>query len=635
MSGENSIVETKARSRGDLVLRFFAALAVLPLRWRIVAAVLAIAVGFALRYALIDVFGAPAIYFTFFPAVLVAALLFGTYAGLAATAVAVVLVSAPLGATGVASLGNGQNLVVVGIFLLNCAALIFLARLLHSLAKARRESEELIRLNAEQLGHFVEQAPAAMAMFDRDMFYLAASARWRADFGLSRDIVGKSHYDVFPDLGEELRKKFRRALAGESLSCQADRYVGGDGSERWLRWEISPWRLPHDRIGGVVIFSEDITERLLIEEQMRENEHRRDAIVDAAMEAIVAIDSKGIIQSANPATREMFGYEKSELLDRNVRMLMPNHYRAEHDRYIADYLDGGKKKVIGQRRKLEGRRKDGSILPLELTVCETTFKQEIMFVGFLRDLSPIEEEKRRVTALRDDLVHVSRLNDMGEVVASLAHEVGQPVSAILNFAAAHRRAKALSGEAPEPDLIAKIEAQARRAAEILKRLRGFIEKRPPERRLAGIRELIEDAISLTVLRSRAHIVYLPAANDGEIRVCADRVQIGQVLVNLLRNADDALADTAEPEIRVETYCDASGMVHIAIADNGGGVDEEALGQIFSPFFSTKKYGMGVGLSISKSIVESHGGVISYRANEPYGSIFEFTLPVFHGDESLS
>ncbi|MGO9755189.1 MAG: PAS domain S-box protein, partial [Roseiarcus sp.] len=470
----------------------------------------------------------------------------------------------------------------------------------------------------------------------REMRYLAASARWRADFGLPPDIVGKSHYVVFPELGENLREIHRRALAGETLSRQADRYVGFDGSKRWLRWEISPWRVPRNGIGGVVIFSEDITERLLIEEAMHENERRRVAIVDAAMEAIVAIDSKGVIQSANPAAWEMFGYEKSELLDRNVKMLMPNHYRAEHDRYLADYLGGGKENVIGQRRKVEGRRKDGSIVPLELTVCETTFKQEIMFVGFLRDLSPIEEEKRRVAALRDDLVHVSRLNDMGEVVASLAHEVGQPVSAILNFAAAHRRAMALNGEAPAPDLIAKIEAQARRAAEILKRIRGFIEKRPPERRVAGIRDLIDDAISLVVLRSRAHIVYLPPADDGdEVHVCADRIQIGQVLVNLLRNADDALLDTAEPQILVETYCDASGMVHVAFADNGAGVDEEALEQIFSPFFGTKKYGMGVGLSISKSIVESHGGVISYRANAPCGSIFEFTLPVFSGDESLA
>ncbi len=634
MSGDNPIPEAKALSRGELAFYLFTTLAMVSLRWRIGAVVLTMAVGFAVRYALIDVFGDRPIYFTFYPAVLVAALLFGALSGFAAAAVAVVLTFAPFGTVGIASIETTENVLIVDIFLLKCAGVIFLARLIHGIARARRDREELTRLNAEQLGLFIEQAPAAMAMFDREMRYLAASARWRADFGLRRDLVGKSYYDVFPELGEEIRNIHRRALAGESASRQADKYVGFDGSERWLRWEIVPWRLPRNGIGGIVIFSEDITERLRVEEAMHENERRRVAVVEAAMEAIIAIDSEGAIQSANPATREMFGYENFELLDRNVKMLMPNHYRAEHDRYLANYLRGGKKNVIGQRRNVEGRHKDGSVLPLELTVCETTFNHEIMFVGFLRDLSPIEEERRRVNALRDDLVRVSRLNDMSEVVAGLAHEVGQPVAAILNFAAAHRRAMALNGEAPDPDLIAKIEAQARRAAEILKRLRGFIEKRPPERRVARIRDLIDDAICLAVPRSRAHVVHLPPADDGgDIRVCADCIQIGQVLVNLLRNADDALLDAAEPEILVETSCDSSGMVHVTVADNGAGVDGEAHGQLFSPFYSTKKYGMGVGLSIGRSIVESHGGVIFYRANQPCGSIFEFTLPIFRGEES--
>jgi two-component system, LuxR family, sensor kinase FixL len=635
LSGENPVPEAKARSRGDLALRFFAAVAVLPLRGRISAVVFAMVVGFALRYALIDVFGERAIYFTFYPAVLIAALLFGAYAGCAAAAVAIVLAyaNAPFGAAGVASLGTGQNYLILGIFLFNCAALIFLATLLQCLARSRRESEKLVRLSSEQFGHFVEQAPAAMAMLDRDMRYLATSARWRDFHGLARDLADKSHYVPETEIKQEWREVHQRALAGESVSCDQDRFVRPDGSVRWMRWEVRPWRFAHDGIGGVIIFSEDITERLLVGEAMREKERRLNAIVDAAMEAIVSIDGKGLIQSANPAAQEMFGYDRAELLGCNVKMLMPNHYRAEHDRYLANYLAGGKKHVIGLRRKVEGRRKDGSIFPLELTVGETTFNQDIMFVGFLRDLSPIEEEKRRVNALRDDLVHVSRLNDMGEVVTGLAHEVGQPIAAILNFAAAHRRAMALTGEPPEPDLVAKIEAQARRAAEILRRLRGFIEKRPPERRVAKIHELIDDAVSLALLRSRAQIIYLPPGDGGDIRVCVDRIQIGQVLVNLLRNADDALLDAPDPEILVETFRNSLGMVRVAVADNGAGIEGEARGQLFAPFFSTKKYGMGVGLSISKSIVESHGGDISYRANAPRGSIFEFTLPIFHGDES--
>jgi two-component system sensor kinase FixL len=631
-SGEKRTPNAHASSRGALALRFFTALTALPLHWRIGGAALALIMACGLRYGLMGVFGEHRFYFAFYPAIAVVALLLGTFAGAATALLAAAAAHFDLGAGRGAPINDGMDFLILVVFLFNCAALIFLAELLQGLARARRESEELVRLNAEQLGHFVEQAPAAMAMFDSDMFYLAASARWREEFGLSPDLVGKSHYDVFPEIGEEWRDVHRRALAGECANCEQDRFERADGSVHWLRWEVQPWRQAQGGVGGVVIFSEDISDRMRIEEALRNNEKRLKAIVDAAMEAIVAIDGKGVIQSANPAALEMFGYEKSELLGRNVSLLMPDPYRNEHDRYIAAYQRGGEKNIIGRRRKVEGRRKVGEVFPLELTVSEAPFNKEMLFVGFLRDMGPIEAERRRVNTLREELVHVSRLNDMGEMVAGLAHEVGQPIAAILNFAAAHRRAMAATGEAPEPDLIAKIEAQARRAAEILKRLRGFIEKRPPERTIEKIDDLIEDAIKLALLRSRAKITtFPPDPDETPIRVCVDRIQIEQVLVNLLRNADDALVDTVEPEILIETARMEPGKILVSVADNGEGVHPEALEQLFKAFSSAKQFGMGVGLSIGKSIVEDHGGVIAYRPNAPRGSIFEFTLPIHDGE----
>ncbi len=544
---------------------------------------------------------------------------------------------ARIGAWRIAAFDRNEEFLILGVFIFNSATLIVLARLLRILARERQIREDLIRLNAEQLGHFVEQAPAAMAMFDRDLRYLAASARWRDDFGFSRDfshdVAGKSQSGPLPHLGEQWKQIHRRALAGERLSREQDRFVRSDGSVFWLRWEAQPWRHPRDGVGGMIVFAEDISERVRIAAALRNNEMRLNAIVDTAMEAIFSIDSSGTVQSANPAAVEMFGYPAEDILGRNIKALMPNHYRAEHDRYIAAYLRTGVKKIIGLRRKVDGQRKDGSVFPVELTVSEASLDDRKLFVGFLRDLSPIEEERRRVNALREELRHVSRLNDMGEVVAGLAHEVGQPIAAILNFSAAHRRAMAATGEPLEPDLIAKIESQARRAAEILKRLRGYIEKRPPERKAEQIGELIDEAIKLWLPRSRAQIMHLPQAfGDGEFCVFVDRVQIGQVLINLLRNADDALVDTAEPEILVETSLIEPNVVLVSVADNGEGVDQETVHELFSPFYSTKKFGMGVGLSIGKAIVESHNGVLSYRRNAPRGSIFEFTLPVYRGED---
>lgn len=630
--GENFLDEL-ASVRGSRVLRFFAALEATPLRWRVAATIAALLLAFGLRSALVDFLGERALYFTFYPAIAFAALLFGTSGGVGAVAFAILATHARIGSWRIASFDRKEDYLILGIFLFNSATLIILARLLQILARERRVREELIHINAEQLGHFVEQAPAAMAMFDRDMRYLAASARWREDYDLSRDVVGKSHYSVFPEMGEEWMAIHKRVLAGERLSREQERFVRSDGSVRWLRWEAQPWRHPRDGVGGMIIFSEDISERLRIAAALRDNEMRLNAIVEATMEAIFSIDSGGAVQSVNPAAVEMFGYAAEEVLGRNVKMLMPNPYRAEHDRYVAAYLRTGDKKIIGLRRKVDGQRKDGSVFPVELTVSEATLDGRPLFVGFLRDLSPIEDERRRVNALREELRHVNRLNDMGEVVAGLAHEVGQPIAAILNFSAAHRRAMATNGDLLEPDLIAKIETQARRAAEILKRLRGYIEKRPPERKAERIGELIDEAIKLSLPRSRAHITRPPPAeDDGEFCVFVDRVEIGQVLVNLLRNADDALVDAAEPEIVIETTLIEPRWVLVSVADNGDGVDPETVNELFNPFYSTRRFGMGVGLSIGKAIVESHGGALSYRANAPHGSIFEFTLPVYRGED---
>jgi two-component system sensor kinase FixL len=627
LSGENSLPKVQPRSSGLRGLRFFEALTGLPLHWRIVVVVLVTLAACLVRLAVNEQLGDRLFYFSFYPAIAVGAILLGPWSAMVVVVLAVLANQLRLGAASSPPLNDATNQLLLGVFILNSAVLIFLARLLHSLALARRAGEDLIRINAEQLGHFVEQAPAAMAMFDRDMRYLAASARWRDIHLLPRDLAGKSHYQSGPQIKEEWRVAHRRGLAGETVASEKDLFIRRDGSALWLRWEVRPWLLAHDDIGGIIIFGEDITERIRIAEALRANERRLEAIFDATMEAILSIDAKGVVLSANPAALEMFGYERDELLGRDVIILLPEPYRAGHARYLANYPDVDKKKIVGVRRRVEGLRKQGAVFPLELTVCEAPMDQNTLLIGFMRDLSPIEAEKRRVNALRDELVHVARLNDMGEVVAGLAHEVGQPIAAILNYSAAHRRAMAATGRSPEPDLIAKIEAQARRAAEILKRLRGFIEKRPPEQKAEKIHDLIDDAIRLALLRSRAHVVHFPPANgEGDFLVFADATQIGQVLINLLRNADDAVVDAAGPEIRIEVSPDGPDQIRVCVADNGAGVDAEALPQLFAPFYSTKKFGMGVGLSISKSIVEGHGGVISYRPNSPRGSIFEFTLP---------
>ena len=563
-------------------LSFFDSLAATSLGVRVSISVLAVLAALVLvaalpasvnHYAWRDV-----LYF----AVVVSALLCGVAGGLAAGAV--FLLFGHLGIA--AALLSRPVLPVVHSsayfdFLFDSAAYIALARLPFLLARARRAGETLLRAEAEQLRYFVEQAPAAMAMFDRDFRYLATSARWREIFELDRHIVGKSHFDVAPGVPDEWREIFRRALAGGNVRAEQDRFMRVDGRHRWLRWEAQPWRLGDRRVGGVAFFVEDVTERVSIRHDLQQNERRLNAIFETAMDAIVTFGRDGAIRSANPAAREIFGYGGEELSGRGVEMLAQELMSVHDDPRHAELGGGGWARIVGQRRVVKGRRKDGKTFPLELTLSEAGLDADQLFVCIMRDLSPIEAERRRVNLLRAELAHVSRLNDMGEMVAGLAHEVAQPIASIRNFAAAWRRALATAGKPSDTNLVGKIEEQARRASEILTRLRGFIEKRPPERRVVDVEALIDDALKLVVLRSPAKIVRAPVpAELAAASVHADPIEIEQVLVNLLRNADDAVIDCEAAKIVVEIGDAGRERVRIAIADNGVGVPADASPELF-------------------------------------------------------
>jgi two-component system sensor kinase FixL len=618
----------------ERALSFFDFLAATPLAARALVSVLAVLAALALvatlpasvdHYAWRDI--------VFYSAVVLSALLCGVAGGVAA--VVAFLLFGHLGIVAVLLSRPVQPVVRPSAyfdFLFDSSAYIALARLPFLLARARRASEILLRAEAKQLRYFVEQAPAAMAMFDRDFHYLATSARWRGIFELDRDIAGKSHFEIAPGAPDEWRDMHHRALAGENVRAEQDRFVRVDGRHRWLRWEAQPWRVGDRHIGGVVIFVEDDTERVSIQRDLQENERRLTAIFETAMDAIVTFGRDGAIRSANPAAREIFGYGGDELIGRDVEALAPEFVALRHDSRAVELGGDGSTRIVGQRRVVKGRRKDGETFPLELALSEAGFDDDLLFVCIMRDLSPIEAERRRVNLLRAELAHVSRRNDMGEMVAGLAHEVAQPLAAIRNFAAAWRRALATAGKPPDTNLIGKIEEQARRASEILTRLRDFIEKRPPERRVVELATLIDDALKLVILRSHAKIVRAPVpAELAAACVRVDPIEIEQVLVNLLRNADDAVIDREAAEIVVEIGDAGPERVRIALADNGVGVPAEAAPRLFSPFFTTKHDGMGVGLSISKGVIESHGGTIAYRPNTPYGSIFEIELPLQFND----
>jgi two-component system, LuxR family, sensor kinase FixL len=358
------------------------------------------------------------------------------------------------------------------------------------------------------------------------------------------------------------------------------------------------------------------------------------SILDSIPDAMVVIDERGLIHSFSSAAERLFGVSAADVVGKNVKMLMPSPYREDHDGYIERYLRTGERRIIGIGRVVVGQRSDGSTFPMELAVGEMRGREQRFFTGFIRDLTERQQTEARLQELQSELVHMSRLTAMGEMASALAHELNQPLAAIANYMKGSRRLlenrqdqsqdKSLS---PVRDAMDKAADQALRAGEIIRRLRDFVSRGESERRVEDVKKLIEEASALALVGAKDKGVHVRFAFAPRLNyVLADKVQVQQVLLNLVRNAIDAMESAQTRELVVATAAAPDNMVEISVSDTGGGIAPEIADQLFQPFITTKSHGMGVGLSISRTIIESHGGSITQRPNPVGGTIFTFTLP---------
>ncbi len=352
------------------------------------------------------------------------------------------------------------------------------------------------------------------------------------------------------------------------------------------------------------------------------------SVIDTAPDAIVTIDPSGIVDSFSPAAQRMFGYAAGEVIGRNVSMLMPEPYHAQHDDYLSRYLATGEKRIIGIGRTVIARHRDGRTFPIELAVGEVRSGASHLFTGFIRDISERVAAQARAATLQQELSHVSRLSAMGEITSMIVHELNQPLTAIANFGEAARRLVEAgpdqAGRASE--YMEKAVAQAHRASEMIRRLRSFVSRGTAEREPIVVNEVVLDAARLALIGAADRQVRARFdLSEGLPEVAADRIQVQQVVVNLIRNGVDAMLETgtADPQLVVATAF-RDGAVEISVTDAGpgvpGGVD------VFEPFFTSKPGGMGIGLSVSRSIVEAHGGKIWIEPAAGHGARFAFTLP---------
>jgi two-component system sensor kinase FixL len=353
------------------------------------------------------------------------------------------------------------------------------------------------------------------------------------------------------------------------------------------------------------------------------------SILDTVPDAMVVIDERGIVQLFSSAAVRLFGYSAADVMGKNVSMLMPSPYREAHDGYLARYLQTGERRIIGIGRIVVGERKDGSTFPMELAVGEMRSSDRRYFTGFIRDLTERQRTEARLQELQSELVHMSRLTAMGEMASTLAHELNQPLSAIANYMKGSRRLLESSRDersATLRDAMDRASDQALRAGQIIRRLRDFVARGESEHRVESVKKLVEEASALALVGAKDQGVRVRFEFDPKADlVLADKVQVQQVLLNLMRNAIEAMEASQRRELVVSTSAVEQDLIAISVADTGPGISPEVMSQLFQPFFTTKRHGMGVGLSISRTIVEAHGGRVEIRPNPGGGTIFRFTL----------
>ena len=366
-------------------------------------------------------------------------------------------------------------------------------------------------------------------------------------------------------------------------------------------------------------------------EPLQEAEAHLRSILATVPDAMVVIDELGTILSFSAAAETMFGYAEADVVGENVKMLMPSPDRERHDQYLVNYLTTGKRKIIGVGRVTTALHRDGNTFPIELSVGEAWLGERRIFTGFIRDLTERQQTLLRMQDLQSELAHVGRVSEMGTLASSLAHELNQPLTAVASYC---ESARDLLDQDPDPETLGMVREaldeaaqQAIRAGQIVRRLRDFMSTGETERHIESLQRLINEANALALVGSREHGIDVQLKLDPFAdRVLVDRIQIQQVLVNLIRNAIDAMMDTKTRCLSLTTRRDGEGFVEVIIEDTGSGIAETIAPQLFQPFVTSKQSGMGIGLSICRTIVEAHGGRIWFEPGRNGGTAFHFTVP---------
>jgi two-component system sensor kinase FixL len=352
------------------------------------------------------------------------------------------------------------------------------------------------------------------------------------------------------------------------------------------------------------------------------------AVLDTALDAVVVMRSDGTIAAWNQIAERLLGWTPSEAIGKQVSdLIIPERLRAAHAEGLERFLRTGEVGILGRQVETVALCKDGSEIPVELAVMLTGRFQEILFLGFIRDIRARKDAAQKISNLQGELVHMSRVSAMGAMASTLAHELNQPLAAITNYLAACDMA--LQAEPPSADRLRELLTGARqnttRAGEIIRRLRNMTVRSKAHRERVDVGEAIEEAAALALIGPEGARVRKTISHPSHLYVQFDRMQLQQVLINLIRNAIEAMEGEERKHLRISAYRSGD-EVRIDVRDSGPGISEDQREALFTAFASTKDEGMGIGLSVSRMIVEAQHGRLWAAANEEDGACFCIALP---------
>ena len=498
-----------------------------------------------------------------------------------------------------------------------------------ALSEARRA-----RRYSEELNLLIEGAT------DYAIFMLGPNGRvtiWNSGaqrvFGWSEEeILGRDSSVFYPDEEAAAAKPstdLKRALDEGKLSEEGWQ-VRKDGTEFLADITITALTDPAGGLRGYAKIVRDVTDRRAAEKAVERRERHLQSILATVPDAMIVIDERGLIVSFSAAAERLFGFSEAELLGRNVAMLMPSPDRERHDSYLQRYLATGERRIIGLGRIVRATRKDGTDFPMELAVGEAISDGQRLFTGFIRDLTEKQATEARLQEVQSELFHVARLTEMGTMATTLAHELNQPLTAIAAYAQTLREVV----DDPTPhvremlkEIFQDMSDQSMRAGAIVRRLRDFLAHGDVEKRIEDLPSLINEASGLALIGAREQGVTVELDIDPDATlVLVDRIQVQQVLVNLIRNAVEAMDGSAVQHLAISTGLVSDDLVQVSVADTGPGIDPEIQDHLFEAFVTTKSAGMGLGLSICRTIIDAHDGSLDVAGRPGGGTEFRFTLP---------